>query len=544
MSRLKLSWICPEVGFKGDGIGESFGKEMLLQGWTLVPPEKADALVFLSDSTLQPGMEPLLAEKASLAWFWGWPPERLVGDEGFIAHAQQKLGLLARVQRVLCPTPDVLDQALALGLGNAALCIPGVDVRALSSDVPARVFEKSTVGFLSRLAPHKQLELLILALSAVPERPNLVVMGSGNVAPYQDYANQLGVNAMFCEPDDAEKVAILKGLTVLVHPSRYEGFGMPPLEALAVGTPVIVASTPHNRFLLRDSANYYNTYQGMVLPEELAYREQALDLARTISELLVNPAPFREQAAYGQRLVRQEYALEAACDRIKDHIIQVVKDRLGVQVRRAIEDGDKDGVKAAYEMDHKRNWDYKAERFDPTWARHWRAKTFIAELQKADAKNMIDIGTSAVYGTIFARAGFEVTAYDLADEALAQSREIATKWKVADRITWAQGWAQHLPFKDGAFDAAVLGEILEHVPDPDVVLKEAWRVVKPGGVVVASTPVGGHHWDPFHIQGQDGGWNDEMMAALLEPYREHLQRLDKIAEDGGEPSCFLFVLKK
>ncbi len=42
--------------------------------------------------------------------------------------------------------------------------------------------------------------------------------------------------------DDKDKPAILSGAKLLVYPSHYEGFGMPPLEALACGTPVVVAN--------------------------------------------------------------------------------------------------------------------------------------------------------------------------------------------------------------------------------------------------------------------------------------------------------------
>lgn len=40
---------------------------------------------------------------------------------------------------------------------------------------------------------------------------------------------------------DEDTPALLSGASVLVYPSHYEGFGMPPLEALACGTPVVVA---------------------------------------------------------------------------------------------------------------------------------------------------------------------------------------------------------------------------------------------------------------------------------------------------------------
>lgn len=40
-------------------------------------------------------------------------------------------------------------------------------------------------------------------------------------------------------PDDADKPALYRGATAFIFPTRYEGFGLPPLEALSCGTPVV-----------------------------------------------------------------------------------------------------------------------------------------------------------------------------------------------------------------------------------------------------------------------------------------------------------------
>lgn len=45
-----------------------------------------------------------------------------------------------------------------------------------------------------------------------------------------------------------------------------------------------------------------------------------------------------------------------------------------------------------------------------------------------------------------------------------------------------------LPFHDGAFDIVLLIDVIEHIPDPSVVLKEASRVLHVGGKVVISVP--------------------------------------------------------
>jgi SAM-dependent methyltransferase len=47
---------------------------------------------------------------------------------------------------------------------------------------------------------------------------------------------------------------------------------------------------------------------------------------------------------------------------------------------------------------------------------------------------------------------------------------------------------QGLPLPEGAFDCALLGEVIEHVPDPDALLAEVRRVLSPGGTFIVTTP--------------------------------------------------------
>jgi SAM-dependent methyltransferase len=77
--------------------------------------------------------------------------------------------------------------------------------------------------------------------------------------------------------------------------------------------------------------------------------------------------------------------------------------------------------------------------------------------------------------------GFELTSTDVTPEAVAVLRA-----RVAGRVEAAD--ATDLPFESGAFDAVVLGEVLEHIEDDAAALGEAWRVLASAGVLAVSVP--------------------------------------------------------
>jgi SAM-dependent methyltransferase len=80
-----------------------------------------------------------------------------------------------------------------------------------------------------------------------------------------------------------------------------------------------------------------------------------------------------------------------------------------------------------------------------------------------------------------ARLGFEVTSVDESAAAVEVLRR-----RLRGRVELADVAA--LPFADESFDAAVLGEVLEHVPDDEGALSEVARVLRPGGILAVSVP--------------------------------------------------------
>jgi len=102
--------------------------------------------------------------------------------------------------------------------------------------------------YLGGFDPRKEIGTLLQALArAFPSpkpAPPLILAGSKNAVSQreEDRARALGVRAVFpgYVPDD-ELPSLFAGSTLFVYPSRYEGFGIPPLLALASGVPCVVS---------------------------------------------------------------------------------------------------------------------------------------------------------------------------------------------------------------------------------------------------------------------------------------------------------------
>jgi glycosyltransferase involved in cell wall biosynthesis len=96
--------------------------------------------------------------------------------------------------------------------------------------------------------PHKNLDALIRAWAQVETDAILVIAGRWDhrYESPKRLTRALHLDSRIRFIHDAPEVelpALLSGATAFVFPSRYEGFGLPPLEAMACGAPVIAANT-------------------------------------------------------------------------------------------------------------------------------------------------------------------------------------------------------------------------------------------------------------------------------------------------------------
>jgi glycosyltransferase involved in cell wall biosynthesis len=121
------------------------------------------------------------------------------------------------------------------------------DVAALRArhDLPERYFL-----FVGALEPRKAVDVLAAAHARAGVDAALVLAGEGRLAPRGAGVHVLG------RVSRADKAALYAGALAVVLPSWVEGYGYPPLEGYAHGTPAIVSDLPALRETAGEGARY------------------------------------------------------------------------------------------------------------------------------------------------------------------------------------------------------------------------------------------------------------------------------------------------
>jgi len=133
-------------------------------------------------------------------------------------------------------------------------------------------------------------------------------------------------------------------------------------------------------------------------------------------------------------------------------------------------------------------------------------------------------GTGALWrqaGSI--QAGWHLVLTDVSDAMLEACRKDLGTVPQIEAIMLAD--AQDIPYGDGVFDAVIANHMLYHVPDLPVALQEIARVLKPDGILYAST-VGEGNMRQFH----------ELLLACApgaSSYLEHSQIIDRFSLENG-----------
>lgn len=116
---------------------------------------------------------------------------------------------------------------------------------------------------LGNMYPHKNHEVLLEALAECEDLPRLQLVCAGKYDAFGERikrrAEELSIahKVRFIHaPTDGEVRALIEGASLLAHPAHIEGFGIPPLEAALLKTPIAVSDIPIFHETLGESAQF------------------------------------------------------------------------------------------------------------------------------------------------------------------------------------------------------------------------------------------------------------------------------------------------
>lgn len=134
------------------------------------------------------------------------------------------------------------------------------------------------------------------------------------------------------------------------------------------------------------------------------------------------------------------------------------------------------------------------KKIDTDWAnftsgRDWRR--YVADFfGPLEGKKLLDVACGySMTPVIFALAGAQVHAVDVAPKTIAMVQQFAQYKGVSDRVKTHVGPAEELPFEDNSFDLIFGGAALHHL-QLDRAARELARVLKPGGKGAFQEPLG------------------------------------------------------
>jgi glycosyltransferase involved in cell wall biosynthesis len=193
---------------------------------------------------------------------WRDQPQTMDRRHRWMARVGQRS--IVRADRILCISeftrrrllhywPDAEPRARVMHLA------PTSSLTGSTPDANTRV-DGAVVASVGTIEPRKNLGALLEAMAVLPE---LTLVHYGSVGWHVNRliakARQLSNVRLMGYGDAASVARLYRSASVAVFPSFYEGFHLPPLEAMALGCPVIASDIPVHREVLGDAALYVDT---------------------------------------------------------------------------------------------------------------------------------------------------------------------------------------------------------------------------------------------------------------------------------------------
>lgn len=199
-------------------------------------------------------------------------PEYVPGGYSRILRAMIRLA--ARTSRRVLTVSDASRGDIIRFLGIPKSCVDVVPLGARERAVAPQTRLPRQLLAVGNRMPHKNFPLLLEALAIIPvvDRPTLVITGSHGEDPLapmvarhslSDWVSLRG----WLSSDELDD--LYSESTLVVFPTLFEGFGLPVLEAMAHGCPVLCSELPVLREVAADAAAYVDPVDARALAEAI-----------------------------------------------------------------------------------------------------------------------------------------------------------------------------------------------------------------------------------------------------------------------------------
>ena len=385
-----------------------------------------------------------------------------------------------------------------------------------------RLGDRKLVGFAGRFVEEKGFDYLFRAipsLVAAEPRAHLVHAGERSMA-YERFYDRcrplLGAHSdritFLGLLEDRQQLANFYAMCdVVAVPSRTDCFAIIQVEAMLCGTPVVCSDIPGAREVVRAT--------GMGV---LAEPRNPEALADSIVEVLRHGNHYRRQAS-------------AARARFDPQTSIVEHERVLLDAIRDVRRPERASPGGDLTEEDVRTLDRNL-RNEADMAFRRRTHILLEYLELRDGDRVLDCGCGM---------GFHL----MAMQKLRNLRLVGLDPDPA-RLAWAEqhavgarfvvGKAENLPFADESFDKVLMAEVLEHLRDDQLAIREVARVLAPGGVLAVSVPNARYPflWDPISKVRQRLGLPPMRHGPIVGIWTNHerlytAEALDELVREAG-----------
>jgi glycosyltransferase involved in cell wall biosynthesis/SAM-dependent methyltransferase len=444
-----------------------------------------------------------------------------------------------------------ISPSTALALANIGVDPEQIRIIPPGVDIPITAPREKSIEplylSLSRLVPHKQIDLLLdawkIAATEIPGR--LVIAGDGpELESVRALAASVSRVDVLGKVSDDEKQQLLGEAWFFLSAAHHEGWGLSVIEAAAVETPALAIDASGIRDAIVDGVT------GVLVPP--SGNQTAHDLARAWVDLSRD-----NERRINLGVAARERARDLTWDSTVDAWLKMCEEVAHTQGtnwrsrRLARRFAQKRAARSArnpreeirmpsattrmsFTQDLRRSFTllkgFRTQYEDPDDFYTLLADdtvSLVGRYEPVKGQRVIDVGGGPGYfAQAFRRAGAESCFVEPFWESLTEAGQSLGYGIIGDGLT--------LPFADGTFDISHSSNVLEHVVDPRKFFEEMLRVIRPGGLMFLAftnwfSPFGGHETSPWHYLGGEHAatrYERKLGHAPKNRYGSSLFRLD------------------